>query len=160
MKKLVVLSLFTAFALGVYATGETTKLEDENRISYVTKKQFESEFKDAKNVVWSVSSVTQKASFVLNDRKMSAFYDLSGKYLGTIQYANFNDMPYKALREVSESYKGFSPVAVLQIADRPANAETNDTGAYIVAMTNGGKEVYLQVSYDGYVSLYKKRLTL
>ena len=160
MKKLVVLSLFTAFALGVYAKDVEVKMEDEKGISYVTKKQFESEFKDAKNVVWSVSSVTQKASFVLNDRKMSAFYDLSGKYLGTIQYVDYNDMPYKAVREVSEAYKGFSPVAVLQIADRPANAETNDTGAYIVSMTKDGKEVYLQVSSTGYVSLYKKKLTL
>ncbi|HCN82660.1 MAG TPA: hypothetical protein DIT07_03440 [Sphingobacteriaceae bacterium] len=156
MKKLVVLSLFTAFALGVYAKDTTDKLEDVTGVSYVTKKQFESDFKDAKDVAWSVSDLTQKASFILNDHKMSAFYDLQGKYLGATKQVEFNDMPFKTIREVSEAYKGYSPVSVIQIADRPQFSEADDAGAYVVRMTNSEKTIYLKVSTTGYVSLYKK----
>jgi hypothetical protein len=156
MKKLLVLSLFTAFALGVYAKGTTGKLTDEIGVTQVTKKQFESDFKDAKNVSWSISDLTQKASFVLNDHKMSAFYDLQGKYLGTTKQVDFNDMPFKTIREVSETYKGYSPVSVIQVADRPVSSESDDTGAYVVSMTNSEKTIYVKVSTTGYVSLLDK----
>lgn len=156
MKKLLVLSLFTAFALGVYAKGTTDKLEDVAGVSVVTKKQFESDFKDAKEVSWSVSNLTQKASFILNDHKMSAFYDLQGKYLGTTKQVDFNDMPFKTIREVSETFKGYSPVSVIQIADRPLSSEADDTGAYVVSMASSEKTIYVKVSTAGYVSLFDK----
>lgn len=156
MKKLVVFSLFTAFALGVYAKDTTDKLEDVSGVSYVTKKQFESDFKDAKNVAWSITNLTQKASFTLNDHRMSAFYDLQGKYLGTTKQVDFNDMPFKTIREVSETYKGYSPISVIQIADRPQLSEADDTGSYVVSMTNSEKTIYVKVSTSGYVSLFDK----
>ncbi len=132
------------FTVAVNAS-EIKKVEDV-KISSTAKKQFESEFKNAQNVSWTVKGAYQKASFSIENKRTTAFYDLSGEFMGATQFVNYEDLPIDARKQVETSYKGYVVNDVVQVVSRPLDSDLNDVGTYWIGLVNDKKEVYLKIA--------------
>src|SRR5476649_2376600 len=100
MKKLfITAAIATMFSVTAFAKDgnkTTTVKTGEDKISYTVLNQFNAEFKDAKGAAWTVTQNCEKVTFTLEGKKMSAFYDGSGAYLGLTQTIGYKDIPYSS----------------------------------------------------------------
>jgi hypothetical protein len=101
MKKLI-LTVAIAATLGTAAfanEGTKTAAKNTSNVSYQVLNQFDVQFQNAENVSWSNTSNGQKADFVIDDVKMTAFYDNRGQYMGTTENIDFKKLPGAAKKE-------------------------------------------------------------
>ncbi|MXV16205.1 hypothetical protein [Hufsiella ginkgonis] len=157
MKKLLIATLFLAMTASTYAATDVKADDDSKSISYTVLNQFAAEFSDATNVVWTLTTQFQKASFVSNGDKISAYYSPLGDYLGATKFVSIDVVPAKAKAEIAKKYEGYTVSYAIQVISRPyvANA-TDDTGSYWVDITDGKKELYLKVTPFGGIELIKE----
>jgi len=93
MKKLIIAAFIavaitgSAFAKPIEVTAET--------VSYRVLNSFKADFADAENVSWKVDKDFVKASFILDDEKMEAFYNTDGELLATSKAVAFDKLPKK-----------------------------------------------------------------
>src|SRR5476651_1128228 len=76
MKKLFIAAILVA------AIGTSAFASDAGKVNFRVKNNFETQFSDATNVQWTLTSNYAKASFELNDETVDAFYSLDGEALG------------------------------------------------------------------------------
>jgi hypothetical protein len=171
MKKSGVLLLTFLFTMTI-VLGQTQKAEkvplkklEGSNISPVAKRNFSSDFKDAKNVEWKRIDTYDKASFTGKDgQKMSAFYDIEGKLVGTTMIKTFADVPENAQKEIKKSYNDYTIDQVVFYDDNENNdtdmilygTQFEDTDSYFVELTKGAGKIVLQVSPIGEVFPFKK----
>jgi uncharacterized protein YdeI (BOF family) len=97
MKK-IFLTIATAalFSVTVFAADGGKKANDNTATaSYYVQQEFAADFSGAQNVVWTVNKNVQKAEFVVDGVKKTAFYNLSGDYLGLTQTVSYQAIPAK-----------------------------------------------------------------
>ncbi|WP_461452199.1 hypothetical protein [Mucilaginibacter sp.] len=155
MKK-IFLTIATIGLLGtsVYAADGGKKASTTPTVSYAVQNEFESTFEDAKNVTWAVTANCQKATFTVNDVKMTAFYNLNGEYLGLTQDVSYNTIADKAKKEIADSYKGYDVNEVIKLETNSANnfAET----VYFVDLKNTDSEVLVRVDQSNDIFFFQK----
>jgi len=155
MKK-IFLTIATAalFTANVFAANSVTKSEDKTTatVSYTAEAKFTADFVGAKNVVWEVTSTFQKAHFILDDTKMTAFYNLRGEYMGVTESVQFKALPTNAKKEIGVKYAGYQAVDVIKL-------DTGDNGfdstLYFVDLKKDDKEVLVRVTPAGAVYLFQ-----
>ncbi|WP_374951902.1 hypothetical protein [Mucilaginibacter sp.] len=142
MKKIFVTTAIAAlFTANVFAANRVIKSEDgAEAVSYTVINKFNNEFVRAKDVNWKVSSTFQKATFVLDGVKMSAFYNLQGEYMGATQTVQFKALPVKAKNEIAQKYEGYMAKEVIKL---DAN---DDTTVYFVDLKKGTDEFLVRVT--------------
>jgi hypothetical protein len=156
MKKLfITAAIATMFSASVFADG-TKKSNTAVNVSYTVLNQFNADFADAKNVVWTVDKTFQKADFVSEGAKMTAFYNLQGQFVALTQSIDTKAIPAKTQLEIAEKYKGYviSDVIVLQ-NDTETNPDA-DEAAYFVDLKSDTKEVLVRINSDAHVEFYKE----
>jgi hypothetical protein len=140
------------------------KLEGSN-VSMVAKDEFNSDFKDAKNVEWKRIGTFDKASFTNKDgQKMSAFYDIDGNLVGTTQFKTFADLPETGQKEIKKMYKDYTIDQVVFYDDNENNEtdmiiygeQFEDADNYFVEMTKATSKIVLQVNTTGDVFFFKQ----
>ena len=140
------------------------KLEGSN-VNVVAKDNFDSNFKDAKNVEWKRIDTFDKASFTNKDgQKMSAFYDIDGNLVGTIQYKAFADLPENGQKDIKKNYKDYTVGQVIFYDDNENNqtdmiiygVQFEDQDNYFVELAKGTDKIVLQVNPDGDVFFFKQ----
>src|SRR5580698_3758555 len=97
MKK-VILTIATAalFSVNVFAAdGGKKGNEASANVSYSVLQEFNTDFADAQGVVWTVNKNCQKADFIENGAKKTAFYNPAGDFLGVTQVIGYNAIPAK-----------------------------------------------------------------
>src|ERR1700761_5038240 len=103
MKKLfITAAIATLFSASVFADG-TKKAKADVNVSYTVLNQFNVDFADATNVVWSVNGTFQKADFVVDNAKKTAFYNLTGEFVALTQDVDAKAIPAKAMQEINEN---------------------------------------------------------
>jgi hypothetical protein len=158
MKK-IFLTFATAalFSVSVFAADGGKKSNDNTaNVSYAVLQEFNTDFAYAKDVVWTVTKNCQKADFVVDGVKKTAFYNLSGDYLGTTQIIGYNAIPVKAQKQIADSYKGYvaGDVIVFQ-----ANVSVNDNiepTAYFVDLKSTSHEILVRVTGSGNAEFFKQ----
>jgi hypothetical protein len=156
MKKLLIVIAFSFLTATTFAAPGKDSKDDVKKVSYTALRQFEENFKDAKDVSWKVTSLFVKASFTTEGKKMAALYDLQGEFLGAVEYLNYQELPLKARVEIEKRYKDFSFSSALKIVTRPSdNSDFNDVGTYWVDLTNDVKQLYISISPSLTVALHK-----
>lgn len=155
MKKLAILLMVTLFTVAVKAD-ENVRKDDDVKVSYSAKRQFESEFKGAEGVIWTTSDQFQKATFKLAGKKVTAFYDLRGDFIGATQFVKYEDIPVEARKQIEQEYKGYTANEVLQVISRPEDSDSNDVGTFWVDLVNETKSVYVKVAANVDVQLVKQ----
>lgn len=164
MKKLfITASIAAMFTLGAFAK-DGGKKDDSKNVSYFVLNQFSSDFSSAKDVVWTVTPSTQKADFIEDDVKMTAFYSLTGEFLGTTQEVAIKVLPKSAVAEISDTYKGYTVGQVIKFDSSDAESSFYRTLAvdqpqatsYFVDLKNADSEVLVRVTEQGSVYFFKQ----
>jgi len=141
----------TAFA----ADGTKTMITGEENVSYLALNRFRADFRSAKEPAWTVTSNCQKVSFILDDVKMTAFYNLSGDYLGTTQDIDYKALPADAKKEIAAKYSSYTVGEVIKYENFNSDTEVSSP-AYFVDLKKDKGEILLKVMPDGGVSFFKK----
>ena len=165
MKKLI-LTVAIAATLGTAAfanEGTKTAAKNTSNVSYQVLNQFDVQFQNAENVSWSSTSNGQKADFVVDDVKMTAFYDNRGQYIGTTENIAFKKLPASAKKEITEKYKGYEIGEVIKFqSNDPAPSSLDrlvgdsDPLAYFVDLKNDKEEILVRVTPQASVYFYKQ----
>jgi opacity protein-like surface antigen len=165
MKKLLLAAAFAAtFSLTAVAADGIRKYDDSKNISYFVLNQFNTDFRDAENVVWTITPSTQKADFTIDGVKKTAFYNLTGTYLGVTEEVDYKQVPAAAKKEIAETYKDYAAAQVIkfQAAETPSDFYVNlaitppDAIDYFVDLKKDTAEVILRVTAQGSVYFFKQ----
>jgi hypothetical protein len=165
MKKLTLLALVTFFSFGAFATEGGKKTDDTNKVPYHVMRQFEGEFSDAKEIVWTVNDSFEKAEFVMDGVKMSAYYDTNGKYLGHTETITYNNLPSAARKQIAREYVGYHVKELIRFsyADVTSSAlsrltavSANDDEVYLLSLNKADKQATLRITPSSSVELLSK----
>ena len=155
MKKLfITAAIATLFSASVFADG-TKKAKTEVNVSYSVLNQFNADFADATNVVWTVNGNFQKADFVTDNSKKTAFYNLQGEFVALTQDVDARAIPATAQKEIAENYKGYSVSEVIVVQNNTELNTDADETAYFVDLKSDTKEVLVKITPEAHIQYYK-----
>jgi hypothetical protein len=156
MKKLfITAAIATLFSASVFADG-TKKAKTEVNVSYSVLNQFTADFADASNVVWTVNGSFQKADFISDNAKKTAFYNLQGQFVALTQDVDARAIPAKTQKEIAENYKGYTVNEVIVIQNNTELNPDADETAYFVDLKNDTKEVLVKITPEANIEFYKQ----
>jgi hypothetical protein len=158
MKK-VILTIVTAalFSATVFAAdGGKRGNEASANVSYSVTQAFSADFADAQSVVWTVNKSCQKADFIENGAKKTAFYSPDGDYIGLTQVVGYNAIPAKTQKLIADQYKGYTPENVIVYQANESYNSTIDPTSYFVDLKNSKHEVLVRVTQEGYLDFFKQ----
>jgi len=156
MKK-IFLTIATIGLLGtsVYAADGGKKALKTPEVTYSVKNEFDSTFSEAKEVSWTITNNVQKASFLLKDVKMTAFYNLQGEYLGVTQDVTYSDLDAKAQKQITAKYADYKVGEVIKLTT--ADNDTNsDQTVYFVDLAGKTDELLVRVNNASDVYYFQK----
>jgi len=158
MKK-IFLTFATAalFSVSVFAADGGKKANESSaNISYTVLQEFSADFAGAQNVVWTVTKNCQKADFIIDGAKKTAFYSFDGDFIGTTQVIGYNAIPAKSQKLIADKYKGYTPVNVIVYqANVDYNADIDPT-SYFVDLKNADHEILVRVTQNGSLDFFKQ----
>ncbi len=158
MKK-VILTIATAalFSVSAFAAdGGKKATKASANISYAVHQEFTTDFAGAENVVWTVTKNVQKADFVVDGVKKTAFYTLAGDFLGSTQVIGYNAIPAKTQAIIASDYKGFTPVNVIVYFANEEIKTDIDATTYFVDLKSEKHEILVRVTETGSVEFFKQ----
>ena len=167
MKKVYITALLiSSLSISAFAFdgGKKDKAKAENKISNVVLSQFSYEFKDAKNITWIVDANCQKAMFDYEGKTMTAFYTLTGEYLGVTHTIAFEQIPASAQKEILAGYRDYKVGDVIEFQPAVTNSASlysfssysSDEKVYFVDLKNDKEEFILRVTPDASVYFFKQ----
>lgn len=145
MKKLFITALI-AVAIGTSAFANPATVN--HKILY----SFGNDFKGAENVSWKVTDQFAKASFVYDETKMEAFYNLDGELIGTSKVFPLNKLPKSALKTITKKY----PYPPYKLGECIEFLYPDGEKDYFLSFSTNNEKLVLQVTPVGDVSVYKK----
>jgi len=104
MKKIILAALFVT---GLSSAFATTGNDKDNVINKAAATSFSTSYNHASNVSWTESSRYSVATFTQNNKIMYAYYDLQGKYLGTIRNIVTTELPKNLSSSLKKQYAKF-----------------------------------------------------
>ena len=158
MKK-VILTIATAalFSVSVFAAdGGKKGNEASANVSYSVVQEFTADFADAQNITWTVNKNCQKADFIENGVHRTAFYNVTGDFLGVTQVVGYNAIPAKSQKLIAEQYKGYTPASVIIFQANEAVNSDIDPTSYFVDLKNNAHEVLVRVTSSGNLDFFKQ----
>jgi len=157
MKK-IFLTIATAalLSVNVFAADGGKKGPEAATASYAAQQEFASDFANATNVSWTVDKNCQKADFTIDGVKKTAFYNLSGDFLGTTQVIAYNAIPAKTQKLIADNYKGYAASEVIVYQANEALNSDIDPTSYFVDLKNGAHELLVRVTGEGKVEFFKQ----
>jgi hypothetical protein len=155
MKKLfITAAIATMFSVTAFADGgkKTTTGTSEANVSHVVLNQFNVDFTDAANVAWALTPNCQKVDFTVSDVKYTAFYSLSGDYLGLTQNVDYKVLPASTQKEIAEKYKGYAVSEVIKYQTQ----KTDEPLVYFVDVKKADSEIVLKVTPNQNVAFFQQ----
>lgn len=101
MKKIILAALLVSGLTSAFATAGK---ENTKSINKAATSSFNSNFNHARNVSWAESTRFSIATFTMNDKIMYAYYDLQGKYVGTIHNISTTELPQSLGASLKKQY--------------------------------------------------------
>lgn len=137
------------------------KLEGQQP-SYQSKEHFAQDFDHVSNVHWKRTRYFDEATFVKDGQKQTAFYDFKSELVGTTQPKTFTDLPARAQQFINRKYKDCPVQKVILFDDNETNEtdmllyghQFDDSDNYFVELSQGNKDIVLQVDMSGEVSFF------
>jgi len=156
MKKI----FLTLATVGILGTSAFAKIDGGKKaepvsVSFSVQSEFDEEFSDATNVVWTVTPNCQKATFVEDGAKKTAFYSLQGEYLGVTENVAYTAISAKAQKEIAAKYNGYTVGDVIKLTTNDTNSGFDQT-VYFVDLKNDANEVLLRVTPSAGVYFFKQ----
>jgi hypothetical protein len=139
--------IFLTLAIAISSVG--LAFADGEEISAKVLHAFNKEFSAAREITWTVGDTYFQASFIYNNRYISAFYDKGGEMLGLTRYISPDDLPMALQSDLKKNY------SVYWISDLFELANENGT-AYYITLENADMKMTLKASNGKSWSNYKK----
>jgi hypothetical protein len=157
------LSISSVFAMDG-GKKDKDKAKAEANVSNTVLNQFAYEFKDAKGVTWTVDANCQKALFTFEGKEMTAFYSLSGDYMGVTHAITITKIPAEAQKEITEKYAAYTIGDVIEFQPAVTNSASiynfssyaDDEKVYFVDLKNTKEEFLLRVTSNASVFFFKQ----
>lgn len=168
MKKIFITAiLFSSLSFGAFADGSKKDNTNAEAISYTVLNQFSYDFKDATDVSWKIDGNCQKAEFVLEGKKLTAFYSLTGEYMGVTRPVAFKTVPASAQKEIGTQYTGYKVGEVIELQPKAtaqsalstyasSSSFNDDSKVYFVDLKNEKEEILVRVTTNGDVYFFKQ----
>jgi len=157
MKKIFLTTAIAALlSVNVFAADGGKRVDGGTNVSYIALHGFTVDFADAKDVNWTVTKSTQKATFTVDGVKKTAFYNLNGEYLGVTQRVDEKAIPAKTLKQIEKDYKGYG---IGEVIVYQANTDLNDSidaTSYFVDLKNDAHEVLVRITQQGNVEFFQQ----
>jgi hypothetical protein len=130
--------------------------------SYSTEQQFLTDFPGATDVTWRREGIEQ-ANFILDGKRMNAYYDYSSELIGTTTGATYDELPAEAKKFIEKHFSDYKPQQVILFDDNEYNDSDlefygnpfQDADNYFAELSNNNKTIVLQISKDGFVSFFE-----
>jgi len=133
-------------------------------VSNVAKDNFRADFGNPPDLVWRRSGVFDEASFTKDGKEWKAFYDNTGKFVGSTKVMTFSDLPAVAQKDIKAKYKDYTVKRVIYFDDNEANEtdmllygkQFEDADNYFVELSKGTKNIALQVNLSGDIFFFSE----
>ena len=143
MKKILFAALI-AVTMGTSAfAGSPAKLYS------VSETSFKADFKNATDVSWTAAADYAKATFVLDNVRMEAFYNQKGELIGTSKGITPDQLPVSAKRNFAKKFGSYDVKEAIRF-------EGSDDAAYFISAENERESVVVKISDNGSLSIIKK----
>jgi hypothetical protein len=156
MKKLfITAAIATMFSITALAADGGKKNTTEAGINTTALTHFATDFKDITDVTWSISANCQKATFLKDGVTTTAFYDLSGQFIGTTNKVDYAIISENDKEVIAKKYAGYKVVEVIKFNYAGPNDEVNPL-VYFIDLKKDASEIVLKTSPGEGLSFYKK----
>lgn len=135
-------------ALLALTLGTSSFAAEGNEVNFTVLNSFQFQFKDASDVQWKSIKGCTKATFVLNNEKMEAFYNREGEMIGTSKAISLDELPTNAKRSFAKKIEGYTVKEAIRF-------EGTEENAYFISAENGKDSVIFKVEDKGSVSMKK-----
>jgi hypothetical protein len=113
-------------------------------------KSFNSSFKNATEVKWTITDDYFKADFALNGQYVSAFYDTDGKMIALTRNISSLQLPIALQAELKKGYDAYWISDVAEVA--------NETGtSYYITLETADTQLILKSQGDSWSNFKKQR---
>ncbi|MDB5232867.1 MAG: hypothetical protein JWN76_3672 [Chitinophagaceae bacterium] len=140
MKKLFI-AVVAVIALGTSAFAADVNVHVDSK--------FKSQFGNVSDVKWTISTEYSKASFISNGERMEAYYDNSATLIATCKAVAIEKLPLRAQKKIQKSFAGY------QLKECIGVDSAEDGITYYASLSNGSKNIILQIGQLGSVSFFK-----
>ena len=136
-------------ALMVVTVAASAFAKEPKIVNSAAVNNFAIEYKKASDVNWSTTDIYVKATFVLNQQRMEAFYNLEGDKIGTSKAFNTEELPTTAKRALAKKFNGYTVSQSIEF-------QGTDETAYFISADNEKESVILKVNGDGNLSTFQR----
>lgn len=156
MKKLfITAAIATMFSFTALAADGGKKNKSEAGVSTTALTHFATGFSTVTDVTWSVSANSQKATFLQDGVITTAFYDLSGEFIGTTNKIDYATLTTDQKEAIAKKYAGYKVAEVIRFNYAGADADVSPI-IYFIDLKKGDSEVVLKTAPGEGLSFYKK----
>jgi hypothetical protein len=121
-----------------------------DEVSPTAVKSFNSSFKNATEVKWTVTDNYFKADFALNGQYVSAFYDTEGQMIAITRNISSLQLPIALQAELKSNYDAYWISDVFEVA--------NETGtSYYITLESADTQLVLKSEGDSWSNFKKQR---
>jgi len=113
-------------------------------------KSFETSFKNATEVDWTVTNNFYKAKFSLNGQYVAAYFDGSGNMIAITRNISSTQLPISLQTNLKNNYEGFWISDLFEVANEEGTT-------YYVTVENADTKLILKSSNSDWVTYQKER---
>jgi hypothetical protein len=143
MKKSLISALL--MVLSVVAFAKNDKEKDKERKATVA--YYAHELVGADNVTWTKSGKFQKASYIKDGARMTAFYNWQNELIATTQIVEVTELPARAISNLVKFFPGNEMGEIVRYKD--------DATVYFVNLTNEKEDFIVKVDGNSNISYFK-----
>lgn len=141
-------SLFSVLlmVLSVVAFAKNDKEKDKEKKAAVS--YYAHELAGADNVTWTKSGKFQKASFIKDGTRMTAFYNWQNELIATTQIVDVTELPARAISNLVKYFPGNKMGEIVRY--------TNNETVYFVNLTSEKEDFIVKVDANNNASYFKR----
>jgi hypothetical protein len=143
MKKIIMTLAIVASSLFAFAGDEV------GNVNKLVLNSFNREFTTAQNVKWTAGADYYKASFILNDQYISAFYNTNGELMGMTRYISSLNLPLKLQNGIRGDYSDYWISDLFELSD-------NEGTHYYITLEKADSKIVLRSIDNADWSVFKK----
>ena len=113
-------------------------------------KSFNSSFKNATEISWTVNENYYKANFALNGQYVSAFYDADGNMIALTRNISSLQLPIALQADLKKNYDSYWISDAMEVAN-------NEGTSYYITLENADTQLILKSNTDSWSSFQKQR---
>ena len=110
---------------------------------------FNRQFKNASNISWTTGENFLKATFIVNNCEMEAFYNLHGGLIGTSEKITLEQVPVKVKRSFAKKFERYSVIEVIRF-------QGSEGSSFYLGAENDQEKLIVKVCPDQSLSIFKK----